>query len=570
MCGIAGFVGSGDRRVIEKMTETLRYRGPDDDGFFVDPRDRIALGFRRLSVIDLKGGGQPIFNEDKKVVVIFNGEIYNFKDLRRKLLDKHRFYTNTDTDVIVHLYEERGEKFLSEIEGMFAIALWDSKLKKLLLARDRVGEKPLYWMFERDLFAFASEPKALFMHPGIPKELDRKSLFKYMMYEYIPSPNTIFKNIKKIEPAHYLVFQNNNVIINRYYDITSTPRLEKSLSDTKTVVCVLEQKLDTAVRERLVADVPVGVFLSGGLDSSTIAYFAQKNSQKPIKTFSIGFEEPSFNESSWAEKVARRIGADHHTYRFTAKECVDIIPGVFSLLDEPLADASLLPTYLLARFTRKHVTVALGGDGADELFFGYNTFVAHKLWKLYAYRPQVVHKILTMFAKKLPVYHSYFSFDFKLKRFLEADVVDDLIRNQLWLGAFHPNEYKDLFSKAMLVDMPRNIFEDIDIQRDRIRGLEKFLQLGYSYLKHYMAEDILVKIDRATMFNSLEVRSPFLDTNLAEYVFSLPVNLKLHGFKTKYILKRLMTGHLGADVVNRSKQGFSIPLARWLAPSVAP
>lgn len=561
MCGIAGFAGKGDEHILKKMTDTFSYRGPDGEGFFFDPADDVGLGHRRLAIIDLASGDQPIFNEDKTIAVVFNGEIYNFQTLRKDLETRHRFSTHSDTEVIVHLYEEKGEECFKELEGMFAIALWDAPAKKMILARDRFGEKPLYWTLQNDTLIFSSEPKALFSHPSVPKELSMQSLYKYMLYEYVPSPHTIYRDIQKLEPAHYLVFEKGTVRVEPYY------QLEKAeLGDEKNNEEILEQHLERAVKERLIADVPLGVFLSGGIDSSTIAYFAQKYSARPINTFSIGFEEQTFDESGWAKKAAERIGTHHHVDYFTKKEVVDVIPRIAEHLDEPFADASLLPTYFLSKFARNHVTVALGGDGGDELFLGYPTFIAHKLWPWYATLPSFAKIIIQKSVAALPTAHSYFSVDFKAKRFLEGAHDDDLIRNQLWLGPFHPREYTHLFQTSFLASFTIPLlFEDIDRHRSACEHFERLSQIDYLYLKHYMAEDILTKMDRASMYCSLEVRSPFLDTRLVEYVFSLPRYEKLRGFQTKHILKRLMAPRIGNDIVFRKKQGFGIPLAQWLA-----
>ena len=557
MCGIVGFVGKGDERILKTMTDALAYRGPDGEGYFFDPADGVGLGHRRLAIIDLESGSQPIYNERKTVAVVFNGEIYNFQMLRNELEARHQFKTRTDTEVIIHLYEEQGEKCFEKLEGMFAIALWDTKKKKLLLARDRFGEKPLYWTLREGTLVFASEPKALFNHPLVPKELDANALFKYLCYEYVPSPQTIFRAIQKLEPGCFLVWERGTTCTKSYYQLA--PRLPNG---EKT----LEEHVEEAVKNRMIADVPLGVFLSGGIDSSTIAYFAQKHSWRPIKTFSIGFEEQTFDESGWAKQAAKRIGTDHHERLFTKKELLETLPNVTRQLDEPLADASLLPTYLLSLFAREHVTVALGGDGGDELFLGYPTFLAHRFWPFYGFLPAFIKTIIKKSARILPVSHSYFSFDFKTKRFLEETNPDDLIRNQLWLGAFHPREYLTLLTPSIRARYrPDTLFEDIDRHRSFCSSWDRFSQIDYLYLKHYMAEDILTKVDRASMYCSLEIRSPFLDTCLVEYAFFLPLNQKLRWFTTKYALKQLMAPRLGKDIALRKKQGFAIPLAHWLA-----
>lgn len=557
MCGIAGFIGKGDEHILKAMTASLAYRGPDGEGYFFDPTECVGLGHRRLAIIDLVDGFQPMWNERKTIAVIFNGEIYNFQKLRSDLETRHTFVTRSDTEVIAHLYEEKGEECLKELEGMFAIAIWDKEKKKIILARDRFGEKPLYWTLAQGTLAFASEPKALFLHPLIKKDLDLSSFFKYFFYEYVPSPHTIFKDIKKLEPGSYLVWENGTIRIAFYYHLS----LKAHEKDDG-----LERRIEEAVKNRLVSDVPLGVFLSGGIDSSTIAYFAQKHSSRPIKTFSIGFEEQTFDESDWAKRIAERIGTNHHERLFTKKELLEILPKIIQRLDEPLADASLFPTHLLSTFAREHVTVALGGDGGDELFFGYPTFLAHRLWPFYEHIPSFAKFFIQKAVHLLPISHSYFSFDFKAKRFFEETIRDDLIRNQIWLGAFHPHEYTNLFESSLRARYhPAILFEDIDRHRASCSSWNRFSQIDYLYFKHYMAEDILTKVDRASMYCSLEVRSPFLDTALVEYAFSLPLNRKLRGLTTKYALKQLMAPRIGKDIAYRKKQGFGIPLAHWLA-----
>jgi asparagine synthase (glutamine-hydrolysing) len=563
MCGIAGFVGRGNEKILKEMTDALTHRGPDDEGFFVE--DNIFLGHRRLSIIDLKTGQQPMFNEDKSIVVIFNGEIYNFQELKKDL-GEHIFESNSDTEVIVHGYEKWGESVFEKLKGMFAIALWDSRTKKLILARDRFGEKPLYWSRGPLGFVFASELKALVAHPSFKKEVDFSSLAKYFFFEYIPAPHTIFKNIYKLKPGQQLVLQNTRVKIQPYWqmEFSHPPKTPLSLREIREN---LENHIDQSVKEKLISDVPLGIFLSGGLDSSTIAYFAQKNSPSPIKTFSIGFEESSFDESKWARLIAKRLGTEHYEKVFSSKEMQDLIPVVFERLDEPLADASILPTYLLSKTARGRVTVALGGDGGDEFWLGYPTFLAHKVFPVFNLFPELIKKkLLRSLASSLPVSFKNFSLDFKASKFLDGVTVkDDLLRNQVWLSAFKPGELKTLFKEELLSDIESRIMEDLNKIRDENTGKSKWQQLVYVYAKHYLAEDILTKVDRASMMNSLEVRSPFLDHKLVDFINNLPDGLKFRRTKAKYLLKKLMAQHIGKDVISRKKKGFGMPTAQWLA-----
>ncbi len=576
MCGIAGFIGTGSREVLERMTRALSYRGPDGEGyFFVEDtgvNGAVALGHRRLSIIDVGGGAQPQYNEARDVSVVFNGEIYNFRSLRRELKKRHTFTTESDTEVIVHLYEEKGPDAVQELEGMFAFALWDAKKKLLLLARDRFGEKPLYYGRFGDTLVFGSELKALVEHPAVEREIDSLALQKYFHFEYVPAPHTIFKNIYKLEAGHYLVFQDGKVEVEEYWnmlDRATSYQLPATSINEEEAVRELDAKLNEAVKKMLVSDVPLGIFLSGGLDSSTVAYYAQKNSARPVQTFSIGFEEATFDESVYAERVAERIGSEHTTEMVGARDLLEIIPKAYALLDEPMADPSLVPTYALSRFARKHVTVALGGDGSDELFMGYQTFQALWLSRYYRLLPRPVREHLVRpLVNMLPTSFSYLSADFLLKKFVNDFNLPLALRNQIWIGAFSPTEVEELFSR----EVSHALTEDITRHAGRVSELDDFHQLSYIYTKQFLQDYIIAKVDRASMFNSLEVRAPFLDPALASFVFALPWQMKVHGRSrrfpllpdTKHILKKLMADRLGNDIVYRSKQGFQPPVARWL------
>src|SRR3989344_4109104 len=503
-----------------------------------------------------------MFNEDKTISLVFNGEIYNYRGLRKNLEAKHIFRTQSDTEVLVHLYEEHGDDFLKKIEGMFAVALWDSKQKRMLLARDRFGEKPLYWTIMDGALVFASESKALFCHPGVRRELDRASLGKYMFYEHIPAPATIYRGIFKMPPAHFGVYEKGEMRVHEYFSLL--PSRELHISEGEALE-QLDVMLDRVIASRLVSDVPLGIFLSGGIDSSTIAYYAEKHSIKPIKTFSISFEKESYDESRWARMVADSIGSEHYTHTFTKKDFFGSVRKISELLDEPMADPSILPTYLLSQFTRSRVTVALGGDGGDELLLGYQTFRAHRLWPLFRALPGALRKGVAAAIGKLPVSSRYFSADFVLKKFIEGGNDRPLLRNQLWLGAFQPSEYRMLFSQNILADFLEDaLYDDIDEVEGLTSQEELYRQLSYAYLRHYLAGEILTKDDRASMYNSLEVRSPFLDSQLACFLFNMPRALKLRGLTGKYILKKLMVPRIGRRAAYRKKQGFALPLASWL------
>ena len=562
MCGIAGFVGRGTRENLEKMTRTLKYRGPDGEGYFFDAALVVGLGHRRLSIIDLGGGKQPMFNEDKTVALVFNGEIYNFLELRKDLENRHKFLTGSDTEVIVHLYEELGEQVFEKLNGMFAIALYDIKKQKLILARDRLGKKPLYWaQFGNSIF-FGSEIKALMQHPDFKKEIDLQSLNKYLSYDYVPTPLSIWKNVQKLEPASYLVWEKEKIRTGVFWK-TSFGAWDGSEAQA---LGHLDNLLNESVKMRLISDVPLGIFLSGGLDSSTIAYYAQKNSSVPVKTFSIAFEEKSFDESAYARQAAKFLRTEHFEKRFFAKDLLNLVPRIAELSDEPLADASILPTYLLSQFTREKVTVALGGDGGDELFAGYPTFQADKLGNLYEKIPAVFRKsILEKIIRSLPVGHGNFSLDFKLKKFLDGFGDFSKYRHQRWLGSFLKEEKSKLFNQEIWQELKnQNEFEEADRYRLDVKADTEQNALIYEYMRTYLMDEVLVKVDRASMFNSLEVRAPFLDYRLVDFVNSLPYNFKNRGWQTKYLLKRLMSSKLPKNIVFRRKKGFGVPLGEWL------
>ncbi len=565
MCGIAGYFGAGNKDVLKKMTRELRHRGPNDEGLFTD--GNVGLGHRRLSIIDLSlAGHQPMSNEDNNIVIVCNGEIYNFKELKKDLKKKHLFKSSTDIEIIIHLYEEAGEEVFKKIQGMFAIALYDKIKKKIILARDRMGKKPLYYGIFNNTLIFGSELKALLKHAAARKELDLKSLNKYLLYDYVPTPHSIFKNIFKLEPGHYLIYDGNKTVKKIFWDITFN-KLPNYKLQHPLIIEELDKKINRAVEARLISDVPLGVFLSGGIDSSTIAYYAQKNSKQKIKTYSIGFKEDTFDESDYARLVAKHLKTDHYEKRLRAKDSLELVPKIANLLDEPFADPSIVPTYLLCEFARERVTVALGGDGGDELFCGYDTFIAHRLADIYEKIPLFIRKsAVEKIALKLPVSFNNLSFDFKAKKFIAGFYGEKKYRYQRWLGSFDRKLKANLFTEDIWHELKKeNEFEDIDNYLANLNERNDYNQLIYLYLKTYMMDEMLVKVDRASMFNALEVRTPFLDTAVVDFVNSLPINLKLHKFTTKYILKELMKDKLPREIIYRKKKGFGIPVARWLS-----
>lgn len=574
MCGIAGYFGSGDLQILKKMSDAISYRGPDDEGFYVEKN--IGLTHRRLSIIDLSPGGhQPMPNEDGNIQIIFNGEIYNFEDLKKELSKKHVFRGHSDTEVIVHLFQEIGPSAFSKLEGMFAIALYDKKEGKLFLVRDRMGKKPLYYGIFNNTLLFGSEPKALIAHPAFVKEIDMLSLNKYFQYEYVPTPHTMFKGMFKLEPGHYAAYDGTSISKTKFWDVPVVSKKENI--SLENALARLDSLLYTAVKKRLMSDVPLGIFLSGGIDSSTVAYYAQKIATefntKSVKTFSIGFSEDSFDESKYAKKISEHLNTNHHEQILSANDSLKLIPIIADFLDEPIADASIIPTFLLSRFTRESVTVSLGGDGGDELLSGYDTFIAHKLCSLYEKIPFILRKnIIEKMLLLMPSSFKNMSFDFKAKKFINGFYGNKKYRNQRWLGAFTDVDRKKLFNATVTKEIAGvNVFEDVDRYIENMgRDISYDDQIMYEYLRTYMMDDILVKVDRASMYNSLEVRSPFLDTGVVEFLVSLPKKFKLRGLTTKYLLKRLMEDKLPRDIVYRKKKGFGIPLAKWLREELRP
>lgn len=575
MCGITGWVNLGQSNstnhteaVLHSMCETIVHRGPDSEGIWMD--DTVALGMRRLSIIDLHTGDQPVYSEDKSIVVMMNGELYNYREVKAELEKRgHKFVTQTDTEIVPHLYQEYGDDFVDHINGMFAISLWDTRKKRLVFARDRFGEKPLYYGVFDDKLIYASEPKALLAHPSVTAELDTDSLRQYLSFDYVPAPRSIYKGISKLPAAHIMTVENGEIKTRRYWNLSfskngHTASIEKAATE-------LRDLFSDAVRMRLVADVPLGILLSGGVDSSTIAAFATQHATEMVKTFSIGFSENSFDESRYAREVASHLGTDHYEEMLSVEKAGDLISEIGTWLDEPLSDGSLIPTYLLARFVRKHVTVALGGDGGDELFAGYPMYFGHKVASAYSSIPQFVRSgLIEPVVQRLPVSTKNLSFEYRAKRFVKSAKCDAIQRHHSWFGSFTADEQKSLLTENVLARTngdiyagPRNLLGICDA-RDEIERMQ------YLDMNFYMAEDILTKVDRASMAVSLETRAPFLDPRIGQFAASLPLEYKLRGSKGKYILKKSVEGLLPKTILHRSKKGFGIPIADWLKGRLNP
>jgi asparagine synthase (glutamine-hydrolysing) len=554
MCGICGVAGgdpAGGRELVGRMCSAMTHRGPDDEGTV--QLDGVTLGMRRLSIIDLEGGHQPMHNEDSTVWVVQNGEIYNHLELRELLLASgHTFNTQSDTEVLVHGYEQWGEEIVERLNGMFAFAVLDRRRGAVLLARDRMGIKPLHYAIDGKRLVFASELKALLRDPALRRGIDPAALDQYLAYEFVPSPASIVRGISKLQPAHTLMWSvaDGTQRLRRYW----SPELgvgdgHRNLDEEGER---LRAVLRESVRKELISDVPLGVFLSGGIDSSAVAAMMTELGGE-VKSFSVGFADRSFDESSYARQVARHLGTEHRELTLEPDMLLGLIPKLPSLLDEPLGDASIIPTYLLAEFTRRHVKVALGGDGGDELFAGYPTLQAHRLAEYYMRAPRLLREgLLEPVVRRLPVSRSNLSFDFRAKRFVSGAGYPVAERHQRWMGSFATEERSALLS--------REARHEVDIDAAYADPLNQVLMLD---MRLYLENDILVKLDRASMMASLEGRVPLLNNDFVEYATHLPLNMKLRGLRSKFLLKRALRGLLPEAILNRPKKGFGIPVADW-------
>ena len=565
MCGIAGIFNSVNRapvsaNLVKAMTDSLVHRGPDDEGFYVS--GAVGLGHRRLSIIDLDGGHQPIANEDGTVWVVFNGEIYNFCDLHDDLVKKgHVFKTRSDTEVIVHLYEEVGENCFEYLRGMFAIAIWDGRNQKLVLARDRVGKKPLFYFFDGSRIAFASEMKAILRIPNVPQEIDSEAVADYFSFLYIPAPKSIFKHIRKVLPGHYLVASANGIREVQYWDLSFARTLEL----TEEAWCA--RLLDTyreAVRLRLISDVPLGAFLSGGVDSSSVVALMAGLTNGPVTTCSIGFEEKEFNELDYAREVASQFKTNHYE-RMVQPDAVGVVEKLVWHYDEPFADSSAVPTYYVSQAAREHVTVALAGDGGDENFAGYRRYYFDR-------RENVMRSLLPAVVRE-PIFGALASLypkaDWAPRIFRGKATFQNLARAPIEayfrsVSAFHPELKAKVLHQDLLCEL--NGYDSLDVLRDYYRRADTedpLSRIQYVDIKTYLTDDILVKVDRASMAHSLEVRAPILDHKLMELAASIPSSLKLRGMNGKYIFKKALKQVLPASVLHRRKMGFGVPLAHW-------
>ena len=563
MCGIAGIVGATpdlvvEPEVIHRMCRTIVHRGPDDEGVYV--KENVGLGMRRLSIIDLAGGRQPISNEDATVWVVFNGEIYNFPELRAELEARgHRFQTNSDTEVIVHLYEDRGAECVEKLRGMFAFALYDERRRSLLLARDRLGKKPLHYALERGRLFFGSEIKAVLAAAPDLRDLNRDALLKYFYFGYIPDPETAFARICKLPPAHLLEFAGGQVKIRPYWNLpaygTHEPASEEECLEE------LERRLGEAVRIRLISDVPLGALLSGGVDSSIVVGLMARAHSGPVKTFSIGFSKQDFNEADSARQVAQRFGTDHHEL-VVEPDLGEALSFLTHHMEEPFGDSSMLPTYYVSQMARQHVTVALSGDGGDEMFAGYDRYRIHAGHGVFEHIPGWARKFYRdQIFPRLPSYMPGRGFTYNVSLPWQERYVDRLS----FLPTFERDtpllspEFRQILKRS---DDPGNALRRYFAQAPTKDPVE---QLLYVDAKTYLVGDILTKVDRMSMLNSLEVRVPMLDHVFVEWVAGLPPQWKLRGAQQKYILRKLAE-RVGVprEVLDRPKQGFALPLVHWM------
>lgn len=566
MCGICGIVNSSKEKInsdrVEAMARAMAHRGPDDTGLY--SASGVCLGHRRLSIIDLSAvAHQPMCNEDKTVWVILNGEIYNYKDLRSELVGKgHIFRSQSDTEVIVHLYEERGVECVKSMIGMFAFGIWDTKEQLLFLARDRIGKKPLFYYYGDGNFCFASELNALLKSNLIEKEINRQALDYYFSLGYIPAPFSIYKNVFKLMPGHILEFKNGNIKISKYWQLDYEKKIDISEVEAKEKIYKL---LTDAVGIRLCSDVPLGVFLSGGIDSSVVVGLMSQIYNHRIKTFSIGFDEADYNELGYARNIAKKFNTDHNEFIVKPKT-LDILPTLIERYGEPFADPSCIPTYYVSKLSKQYVTVVLSGDGSDELFAGYERYQAMIYAKNFDRFPSYLRKgISSLFIKSIPQSMDSRKFTRKIRRFFEAAPLPMHKKYMKWIGIFDDELKGKVYSPNFLTSAANftndELFQQCLCGSDSLELVDRLLKLD---TLTYLPYDLLVKADIASMANAVEARSPFLDHRLMEFAASLPPEFKLRGLSKKYILKKVAAEFLPRENVYRRKQGFGVPVGRWL------
>jgi asparagine synthase (glutamine-hydrolysing) len=560
MCGIAGYTYTETSRpaeedLVAKMCAVIHHRGPDEWGARV--LGPVGLGMKRLRIIDLAGGQQPMHNEDGSIWIVFNGEIYNYQDLRPALESRgHRFATSSDTESIVHAYEEYGEDCVNHLRGMFAFAIWDDREKQLFLARDRFGKKPLHYLHDPRKLIFGSEIKSILEHPEVRPEVNRPAIVNYAAYGYTPDPDTMFKGIAKLPPGHTLTWSNGAIRVRPYWDLhfqpDHPPREEAFYLDE------VDRLMHEAVRIRLISDVPLGAFLSGGIDSSLVVAMMARQTNSPVKTFSIGFEEDRYNEVAYARMVARHYRTDHHE-EIVKPDAEEVISDLIRVFDEPFADSSAIPTYYVSRLARRHVTVALSGDGGDELFAGYDRYLDSHLSGRLDRIPQPARQaVLGRIARALP--EGFFGIN--TLRYLAANADE---RYAIKMTGGLSQRFQRVFSRDLMEAAGGGDPSPALLQYlKRDTGLDSITRRQYADVKRYLPGDILTKVDRASMLVSLEARAPLLDHKLAEFAATIPTAVKVHGRTLKHVLKSIARRYLPAEMIDRPKMGFAVPVAEWI------
>jgi asparagine synthase (glutamine-hydrolysing) len=571
MCGIAGQVRADgaavEEDVIARMCAAQEHRGPDSRGLHVS--GPVGLGIQRLRVIDLDTGDQPIYNEDGSIAVVLNGEIYNYAELREELLRAgHTLTTNGDTEVIAHLYEEHGTECVSRLQGMFCFALWDSRRRRLFLARDRVGKKPLFYSFRAGSLSFASELRALIQDPDVPREVDREAIDAYLAYGYVPAPMSAFRGVKKLPPAHRLVFQEGALTIERYWQLDYSTK--RAVSDVRELDEQIRASLRTAVARRLVADVPVGAFLSGGIDSSAVVATMAEQSPEPVKTFSIGFADDAVNELPRARLIADRFSTDHHEL-VVQPNAIELLPKLVRHYGEPFGDHSALPCFYLAELAREHVTVALNGDGGDESFAGYQRYTSNMLAARLDRLPASLRRTIAAAGAKVGESPDPRAWRSRAHRFAARLAAEKHERYLRQVSVFDGDERQALYTSEFAASAATADADGVLLGPWQEAGgtalLDQLLEIDATV---YLPGDLLPKIDIATMAYSLEARSPLLDHELMELAASLPPEQKAHGVQRKIALRRALRDMLPEAVLDGPKQGFELPVARWLRTDLAP
>ena len=553
MCGIAGFIDAERSRdnaeqLIDRMCKVIRHRGPDDQGIWVG--DGVALGMRRLSIIDLAGGHQPIFNEDQSILVVLNGEIYNYRELRKELQERgHHFSTNSDTETIVHAYEEYGDDCVKHLRGMFTLAIWDRNRQRLLAARDRFGKKPLNYYWDGQRLIFGSEIKSI-LEAGTPREINPIALDEYLVYSCVPTPDTLFKGVFKLPAAHSLIYEDGQISTKCYWELPFTPTCQ---DDEATAIERTLALLKEAIEVRLMSEVPLGAFLSGGVDSSIVVGLMSQMMSQPVKTFSIGFEEDDYSELPYARQVAKHFGTEHHEF-FVRPDLISVLPQLVWAYDEPFADSSMLPTYYVSKLAREHVTVVLTGDGGDEIFGGYTRY-AHEL---------SINRIPAFLRFLLGFGGMLMPHGMRGKKRLSSMRGDLATRYTQRFTTFPDNSRPSMYTQEYFVLVrDHDPYERLISQVRAVSDLDIAARMQYVDVRAYLADDILVKVDKASMLNSLETRAPMLDQYLVEYVASLPSAIRTRNGVLKYLLKKVAADMLPARILTRGKQGFGVPIKHW-------